>query len=197
MPNWCENVLVVTGTEERVNQFDKAFQSKPAIWKDGEPEDVRYTFNAHAPVPQSVIDVGYSLRLSEKIDKKIIDGYTWCINNWGTKWDIDIDEPHVSKEPGSNIYYFDTAWGPPQEWLVKASYFYPDMTFHLYYAEPGSCFVGEFCREKGEITVSESYQWTDAAAQTILAEYFEGFGTYFDEEEEPEPELIIEENTNE
>jgi hypothetical protein len=114
MPNWCNNELTIEG--EDLSAFDKAFYEKPADWTlseieekfmpktDTELED-SYCLNALYPVPQEVLDIGYS-RMDKytgedspfaTIDRLFNpngykDGYDWCISHWGVKWDLDYVE---------------------------------------------------------------------------------------------------------
>lgn len=73
--------------------------------------------------------------------------YDWCINNWGTKWDIGADIGTEKEEwyglkatvVGNQVSCsFDCAWAPPiglyeklveLGYNVKASYFEPGMAF--------------------------------------------------------------------
>jgi hypothetical protein len=75
--------------------------------------------------------------------------YNWCVNTWGTKWDVGADEGTEKEERyglkatvvGEEASCsFDSAWAPPiglyrelvlQGYRVAASYF-----------EPGLCFCG-------------------------------------------------------
>ena len=87
--------------------------------------------------------------------------YTWRCQNWGCKWDASFDEPFIALgthdadveltvstlggtvTPTVVIYRFNTPWGPPNEFLEKASDLFPDLEFVLRYAEPGMGFAGE------------------------------------------------------
>lgn len=110
--------------------------------------------------------------------------YAWRLANWGTKWDASFGEPFfamgtdemdvdVSTEmktvtwlpeidgESSAAIKFDTAWGPPTEWLAKASELHPELTLTLRYAEPGNEFAGEetlvagACVSRHELDVEE------------------------------------------
>lgn len=96
MPNWCNNILTVSGPPERMKIFDEAFKGRPPFWPLQEAELSRlsneekliaeqqnleqwkkikptYRLNALYPVPDEVLKVGYSApydeskTLSEKI----------------------------------------------------------------------------------------------------------------------------------
>jgi len=104
--------------------------------------------------------------------------YTWCINNWGTKWDIGSDNNEVrglnpTIVDNEATMSFDSAWSPPiglykelvlRGFRVIASYF-----------EPGMAFCGIF--EDGEEDYTE-YHSKDMIPKRIwddynLSEFFE------------------------
>lgn len=72
--------------------------------------------------------------------------YNWNLRNWGVKWDVavsnDSEYPSTYMEgPTTNgenkvVYYnFETAWGIPDEAMIKLSSQYPDLLFNLSYEE--------------------------------------------------------------
>jgi hypothetical protein len=121
MPNWCLNKLTVEHTDvSMVGRFEKAY-------------NLGKTCEEFLPVPEGYYD-------NEK-------WYGWCVDNWGTKWDIgadmgtDREEWHGLKATrvGNQVNCsFDSAWSPPVGlydklvelgYDVKASYFEPGMSF--------------------------------------------------------------------
>jgi hypothetical protein len=63
--------------------------------------------------------------------------YQWCVNNWGTKWDVGGDS-YTRPNPFEILLTFDSAWSPPtnayqsmleQGFEIKASYYEPGMAF--------------------------------------------------------------------
>jgi hypothetical protein len=75
-------------------------------------------------------------------DGAVFDGwYDWCVNNWGTKWDIGgagnhgLDATRVGNQVSAS---FDSAWSPPVGlyekllelgYNVKATYWEPGMAY--------------------------------------------------------------------
>jgi len=119
MPNWCMNNLTIEHSDSSmVNRFENAYNRG-------------MTCEEFLPVPKNE------------------DGWhDWCVNNWGTKWDIGADIGTTDKEEyyglkatrvGNQISCtFDSAWAPPVGlytklvelgYNVKASYFEPGMAF--------------------------------------------------------------------
>ena len=64
------------------------------------------------------------------------NGYMWCVNNWGTKWDAgDVDIEYNDAEILE--LEFDTAWSPPEGIMEKLREKYPELSFQCFYDEPG------------------------------------------------------------
>jgi hypothetical protein len=68
--------------------------------------------------------------------------YDWCINEWGTKWDVGDGNGINAWDDHELIVYFDSAWSPPIAAYEKLL----DLGFTVYatYYEPGSAFAGIF-----------------------------------------------------
>ena len=143
MPNWCNNTLEITHEDPAmIARVKQAFA-------DGRLLD------EFVPVPKSLQIVAG--RVGDDSDPKQIEleaqekanlethGYsTWydfCVNEWGTKWDIGGDgmEPH-DDGPNRTTLAFDSAWAPPVAAMEK----FQDLGFsvRLYYYEPGMGFCG-------------------------------------------------------
>jgi hypothetical protein len=68
------------------------------------------------------------------------DWYSFCINEWGTKWDIYQGNISDDTDPNSVTFSFDSAWSPPITAYEKLM----DMGFTVRatYYEPGMCYCG-------------------------------------------------------
>lgn len=142
MPNYCTNTLILEGTHEELNKF---YLENKLI--DKKNNDYSYlSFQKSVPQPENEND-----------------WYNWHIENWGTKWDTcecECDQVEsVYEELDSNFinltYHFDTAWGPPTNWLEKVSEKYKDIHFDLEYSEPGMDFWGKKEYSNGTLEISE------------------------------------------
>ena len=117
MPNWCENTLIVTGSDERVTEFD---EKVIRIENNGETS---LALNNLYPCPNEE------------------DAYNWRINNWGTKWECDVFS--TKESDGELTLHFLSAWAPPDLWVrYVAEHIFPDLYFHLTYLETGAGFCG-------------------------------------------------------
>jgi hypothetical protein len=107
MPNWCYNTVRLKHEDAKV--IDKVQQA----FLDGK------LLETLIPYPNGEWD------------------YQWCVNNWGTKWDVGGDS-YTRPNPFEILLTFDSAWAPPinayqsmveQGFEIKASYYEPGMAF--------------------------------------------------------------------
>ena len=95
MPNWCNNTLTLSGPKDKVKAiFDKAKESNELLQQ------------LH-PMPKELEGT-----------TSPSDGdnwYDWRINNWQTKWDVDVDNLEFREDGDTGIIegWFDSAWSPP------------------------------------------------------------------------------------
>jgi hypothetical protein len=164
MPNWCQNNLTIEHEDRaKVMEFVHAY-------KEGKVCD------HYLPVPKD--EKGEVI-----IDESSPDyWYNWCLNNWGTKWDIGSNHDemyglHPTIVDNQATMTFESAWSPPiglykklyqLGFSVKATYF-----------EPGMAFCGLF--EDGEDNYIE-YTHKDMIPKIIWDEY--NLGEFFSYEVE-------------
>ena len=164
MPNWCWNSLEVTGDEIQLREFVE--KSTDKILRDTQ-EDQGFTFSGTLPMPKELEGIhtgaytdengeshrrwreigGKSIPVSDKEMENLKEKYgannwwDWSINNWGTKW--DACESHIcSNDINFFCVSFNTAWGPPIDWISNIMQDFPDLCFQLEYEEAGLCFGG-------------------------------------------------------
>jgi len=114
MPNWCNNNI-------ELSHPDKAMVERAAL------EDT--TAPARESDEALVAKYGYS------------DWYSWCVNNWGTKWDISPYGVEIN-EHGVLVGAFDSPWGPPIQAYEKLEAL--GFEVRAYYYEPGMGFTGMY-----------------------------------------------------
>ena len=98
MPNHCKNILAITSD--------------------------------NAGLLQSLMDElkqadGYEVDFLSKLvpfteETNYVWDYDWCVENWGTKWDI-FDVTYASLEGDTLTISFSTAWSPPIPAVEKAA----------------------------------------------------------------------------
>ena len=138
MPNWCNNsVEIYHDDPAMIERVRKAFNDGALL-------------NEFIPIPQSlkivagcVGDPDEQKKLEEDTARnKEVHGYgNWydfCVNEWGTKWDVGADGNPAQDIPGGLMLGFESAWAPPcaayeklteQGFRIRAMYFEPGMAF--------------------------------------------------------------------
>jgi hypothetical protein len=119
-------------------------------------ERVRTAFNGEGllqefiPVPQALRDtvsgsMGEDKRAEHEAQQAANlekygynDWYSFCVNEWGTKWDVGADGNPAQDIPGGLMLGFDSAWAPPcaayeklteQGFRIRAMYYESGMAF--------------------------------------------------------------------
>ena len=147
MPNWCENKLVVSGEAEDIKKFRKLSTPKKGSDVTGD-----LSLGKLYPEPDyTKIKVKHAFPDIGKKESKYADTshawWDWRVQNWGTKWEVDATLD--CEEEDLLEYFFNSAWSPPVEWLVKVAKDFPKLSFRLHYDEPGVGFSG-IARTSGE-----------------------------------------------
>lgn len=150
MPNWCENIV-----SARHKDKDQAVRLAKAA-NEGR------LFTEFRPLPE---------------DKKE-DWYDWCLENWGTKWDIDPLDTDSDVVQDGDMYLvrvrFLTAWGPclnffrflkSQGWCVSATYAEPCLNFIGYWTTDGSDF--EWCIDDQDVPMFVREEYPEYYAEEI------------------------------
>jgi hypothetical protein len=152
MPNWCFNRLIVDTTNESGKLLAEAFRPK---YKDEQGHLYARPFNDLMPIPEELnVESGFFGAGTDK--QKEMDAiyaankakyghdswYSWCVSNWGTKWDARVEDI-VDDDPEDVSIYFDTAWSPPTDFLRWFSEQHPDVIFECEYDEEGMSFEGK------------------------------------------------------
>jgi hypothetical protein len=132
MPNWCNNNIELS--HENPEMVKRALTA----FTDGRLLD------EFIPLPAELKDTTAPARetdeaLMEKYGAS--DWYSWCVSNWGTKWDISPYGAEIN-EYGVLVGAFDSPWGPPIEAYAKLE----ELGFEVraYYNECGMGFAGVY-----------------------------------------------------
>ena len=152
MPNWCYNRIDVYGEEDTVDQIKEIHD----IF-----ENYSDPFNRILPIPDFKNipnDKGELPVLEQKLNPdgsvfyetyNFPDGknddrwYSWCVENWDTKWEPDM--AGIEYEDSEILAItFNTAWSPPEGVITKLREKFPDVTFQCFYDEPGCEIAGYY-----------------------------------------------------
>lgn len=121
MPNWCNNYATLTGPKEKIDELIIEMEKS-------EKPDISYEIlNKLRPRPTEEEE----------------NWYSWNVENWGTKWDINLAAYEIVDENTVSLS-FDSAWSPPtvlyeflqeQGWTVDAYYYEPGMGYCGHYVD--------------------------------------------------------------
>lgn len=172
MPNWCNNTVEIYHEDPvMLERVRKGFNSGALL-------------NEFIPVPEDLqITAG---RLGDPVENaKLIEKeesnrlkygysnwYDFCVNEWGTKWDIGGDGAEAQDIPEGLMLTFDSAWSPPLAAYEKLM----DLGFRIraMYHECGMCFAGIW--DNGD---DDYYEYSDMnseeVADTLPTELDEAF----------------------
>jgi len=198
MPNWCANSLkLVAKTAESEKKLAEIVQELERAKGAGESAEI---FKLIKPIPEALmITSGWlgkdtpeqaALEIAQNENLKKYgykDWYSFCIGEWGTKWDMNNqyeDEPYTIE--GNRVtMVFDTAWSPPME----IYYALEEMGFEVEatYVEQGVGYIGYYsngedhCEEMNQFypAPTDDPEMEDSAMDEItlkIYDYFEKSG---------------------
>ena len=148
MPNWCDNRVTISSNTEDDSQFKELV----AKFQVERPFNEIYPMPDFTKIPNSKGEL--PIKEVHKNDKGEIvcetfnfpDGknddrwYHWCIDNWGTKWDVNLVGSEVNESYAE--FEFQTAWAPASGIFDKIKEDYPDVAISWFYDEPGMEIAG-------------------------------------------------------
>lgn len=104
MPNWCNNNLTLTHKDPAMIQ--RAYDAL----ERGE------FLSEFCPIPRELGDAIADGSVNAELIAKYgySNWYDYCVNEWGTKWDIGEQGASDIHPDGTMLHtYFDSAWSPP------------------------------------------------------------------------------------
>ena len=184
------NTLNVGGSAADILKFRE--------WLNGEP----LTLNKILPMPKELEETTSPTPDSEAEKAKELaakygasNWYDWHINNWGTKWDCDIEEADYDTTPESIVFNFDSAWSPPTKAIVALSKLFPTLSLTLTYREDGCAFAGilKVGNDEFEDIYHDSSQDEAAYRQFVIDEFGDDpFEDPFADDQEEETAIVEE-----
>lgn len=143
MPNWNQNSAIITHEDPtQIDRLVNGFKNERL-------------FGEFLPCPKELLDMGSPLSDAEQAEANVekygaSDWYQWCINNWGTKWDVGEESDGIDRVDDNKVKLsFDTAWGPP---VAFYEYLDEELDFEItaFYLEEGQGFAGKYSSESGD-----------------------------------------------
>lgn len=163
MPNWCDNTITIQGSTETVK----------TLWDEA-----------------SAMDSKGSGGLLEAMHPIGAWDYGTAVEEWGTKWDVDLEGLEFTDNgdgTSSITGWASSAWAPPINAFSKFSDSMDGVYCELKYYEPGMDFIGVWDSEGGDAyweNIAEMVAKGEHEQDTVLAELVEDFGVEPLEEEE-------------
>jgi hypothetical protein len=169
MPNWCNNYLELEHEDPAmIERARKAFADGKLLAE-------------FVPVPEDLSIVAG--RVGDDEDQKQKDlvaqmevnvakhgyanWYDYCVNEWGTKWDVGGDGGMATEGVNRIEMNFDSAWAPPTAAMDK--FMALGFKVKLVYWESGMCFAGIY-DENGDDYIDYSDMTADEVAEAINPE---------------------------
>ena len=148
MPNWCLNTITIKGEKETLqllkdNNFSFDFIRPQPDWANTPNEDGELPIEKKHPEWTELV-----FPKSQKTDDR---WYEWRLENWGTKWEMDVSTVELMND-GTLVVTGDTAWSPPLEVLRYATERFPDLEINIKFEESGCDFYGGTDFSQGEGT---------------------------------------------
>jgi len=101
MPNWCTNVIMLQHSDpQRITELAALVNYDPKN-DSFDTERGGELLNYLRPLPDGKWD------------------YDWCVQNWGTKWEVNVYHVELFS-PHCIAFYCETAWTPPIAALAYA-----------------------------------------------------------------------------
>jgi len=119
MPNWCYNVIQISGPTKDMDKFVGA--------SNNYPDTIANILDKYAPLPGGEWD------------------YSLAVENWSTKWDFDLHILHAEWSPAGHCIVegnFETAWAPATDGWQKIATKFPTLKFVINFIEEGMGFYG-------------------------------------------------------
>jgi hypothetical protein len=165
MPNWCDNTVTLEHSDPAmIERAKKAFAEGKFL-------------EEFIPVPASLHIVAGSvgskdspeqiaLEAQEEANRKAHGYATWydfCVNEWGTKWDVGGADGYINDIEGGVMLTFESAWAPPLNAYEKMLAL--GFKIHATYFEGGMMFAGDW--DNG---IDDYYELGDMSSEEIQEE---------------------------
>lgn len=182
MPNWCYNSVKISHPEPAIIEWLKE------VCLDNSGREWWGFCNAIIPVPEELRDQRTSSHGGEDAEEKdqlrarLLEKYgyeSWydfCVNEWGTKWEVSAElyDDNLGEGGDEDRFIqisFDSAWSPPvgvYRALEEKGY-----KVRAFYWEPGGAFCGKF--EDGDDDYREYSGETSASVRAIVGDELDDF----------------------
>lgn len=160
MPNWVFNTVTIKGNNKTITEMkEKLNTSYETLYDDVFNEGQQKIVQHNEPIFAfwNIVKPDDMQAYAKQPNNTHLDWYNWNCEHWGTKW--DASEPRIEEEVTNKIvYYFETAWAPPDPVIRLLSEQHPNSKITLEYEEE-SGWGGKVNYEKGWRVSQSQYQY--------------------------------------
>lgn len=170
MANLCDNSLEIIGAandiidffnkgiktaNEKVTSLEyEAQEKKMGTYKIiNSVDDLKNLSSCDVPYLSAWFPMPGDLIEKHKQDNSNEEWFDWANDNWGVKWDSEVEMFDVTEEDGDlrvSLFY-QTAWNGNCEWLINVGQEFPELTFILNAYDPDEDEYWGCKVEKGEV----------------------------------------------
>lgn len=131
MPNWFYFEMQVSGTKKDVLEFVENVKGSEKFETEGRDFD----FNHFIPQPENIFRANLSFDKQQELKESgIPDWYNWNNDNWGTKWNVAVDDVNVCvyNDGSADVFYtMRTAWAFPTPVIEQMIRDYHHLNFSI------------------------------------------------------------------
>ena len=204
MPNWCENNLKLTVPSKPIAEALSCLLHEN---KDSY-ESIRTQMGLNIPKYDDNLGLlGFFMPMPETFDdepggipKQVPDWYSWRVNNWGTKWDVDIENWDRTENTDGSFTFdmsFDSAWSPPIAFYDYLHNDYDDSSGEYEvaatYIEVGMDFIGYY-EDGADNCFTAGYRDTTDAPDWLIKEFAWHYDYKEEQQQEDDVDLIVKGN---
>lgn len=144
MPNWCTNIVEIAHKDPaKLKEVVEAYnEGKFCNFAKPVPKELQIVAGRVGSNEEYAQQL---LEFTEQLNMKFFGykhWYDFCVNEWGTKWDVggDGDKVELEEDQTDTTFDFCSAWSPPigaYEALLEQGF-----EVRAYYYEPGMAYAG-------------------------------------------------------
>ena len=175
MPNWCNNTLILKHKDSSMIVRARDAFNRGELLNEFIPVPIclTETIAGRAGPDGSPEQIALEQSIQDNLNAyNYKDWYSFCVAEWGTKWDVGGEGCDPIEDDGTLTLSFDSAWAPPL--AAMAEFQRQGFEVKLYYYESGMCFAGIF-DEEGDDYYELGDMSSDEVASNIPTELDEMF----------------------
>ena len=165
MPNWCNNTLILKHKDSSMIVRARDAFNRGELLKEFVPVPICLTETIAGRCGADDNPEQIALEAAQKNNIDVHgykDWYSFCVAEWGTKWDVGGEGCDPIEDDGTLTLSFDSAWSPPL--AAMAEFQRQGFEVKLYYYESGMCFAGIFDAEGDDY-----YELGDMSSDEVAA----------------------------